>query len=66
MVIKINGKIEKVEKALDLSELILEKGLSADRIVVEHNFRIILKEDLGGIRLKENDSIEIVSFVGGG
>jgi thiamine biosynthesis protein ThiS len=37
-----------------------------DHIVVEHNLNITSKADWQKIALKEDDSIEIVSFVGGG
>jgi len=66
MKIKINGKDESVERSVNISELISKKGLSCDKIVVEHNLRIVYKEEWAGIALQENDNIEIVSFVGGG
>ncbi|MCX5709726.1 MAG: sulfur carrier protein ThiS [Candidatus Omnitrophica bacterium] len=66
MKIKINGKSEDIEKKLNLAQLISEIGLCAQHIVVEHNLRIIPKEEWGGVDLRELDSIEIVSFVGGG
>jgi thiamine biosynthesis protein ThiS len=66
MNIKINGKGEYVEKAGSIAELISRKGLSCDRIVVEHNLRVVPREEWAGIALQENDNIEIVSFVGGG
>jgi len=66
MIIKINGKGEAVDKPVNLMELILAKGLVPERIVVEHNFKIASKTDWQGIVLKEDDNVEIVSFVGGG
>ena len=66
MVIKINGKEEAIDTPGSLVELILNKELVPDHIVVEHNFRIAPKDEWADIRLKENDNIEIVSFVGGG
>ncbi|MCX5711088.1 MAG: sulfur carrier protein ThiS [Candidatus Omnitrophica bacterium] len=66
MKIKINGKNEDIEKRLNLDQLILEKGLCAERIVVEHNLRIVPKEEWKRVILHELDNIEIVSFVGGG
>ena len=66
MRIKINGKDETIDKPVNLTELILARGLVPEHIVVEHNFSIILKTDWPCITLKENDNIEIVSFVGGG
>lgn len=66
MNIKINGKSEILNGVLNLAELILLKGLVPEHIVVEHNYNIIGKEDWDTIALKENDNLEIISFVGGG
>jgi len=66
MVIKINGKNESVDNPVNLTELISSKGLVPEHIVVEHNFRITPSDEWAGIKLKENDNVEIVSFVGGG
>jgi sulfur carrier protein len=66
MNIRINGKDETLKSPSTVEALVSEKGLSADRIVIEHNRRIVPQEEWPGIMLRENDSIEIVSFVGGG
>jgi len=66
MNIKINGNPEAVEKITTIADLVAEKRLAPDRIVVEHNYRITSKEEWAGIALRENDNVEIVSFVGGG
>ncbi len=66
MIITINGKPEEVKMQLNLAELILSKGLPANNLVVEHNSRILPQHQWQNIALKENDTIEIVSFVGGG
>lgn len=66
MNIKINGNPESVGKITTMADLVTEKRLSPDRIVVEHNYRIAPKEEWPGITLRENDNVEIVSFVGGG
>jgi len=66
MLLKVNGKEETLEKELTILEYITEKNLNPERLVVEHNREIILKENLGDIKLKENDELEILSFVSGG
>lgn len=66
MKIKINGKHEEIGKKLNLAELILEKRLCAEHIVVEHNLRIVPEKEWAEVSLHELDNIEIVSFVGGG
>jgi sulfur carrier protein len=66
MQIKINGKSETVQSSLSLGELILGKGLTPGHIVVEHNYNIVAQEEWGKITVRDNDNIEIISFVGGG
>ena len=66
MILTLNGKQESIERPLSLDALVAAKGLCPDKIVVEHNFSIISKEDWPKIVLKDQDMIEIISFVGGG
>ena len=66
MILTLNGKQELIEKPVTLNALVAAKGLCPDKIVVEHNFCIIAKEDWPKITLKDQDMIEIISFVGGG
>jgi len=64
--VKVNGQTQSLSEGMNLSELIQQKGLNPRRIVVEHNLRIIKSEELPQVGIKENDTIEIVSFLGGG
>jgi len=66
MKIKINGKEEEIENKSTLLELVKNRRLIPEKIVVEHNMKIISKENLSDVIVNEDDSIEIVSFVGGG
>ena len=66
MILTLNGKQESIDRPLSLDALVAAKGLCPDKIVVEHNFSIISKEDWSKIMLKDQDMIEIISFVGGG
>jgi thiamine biosynthesis protein ThiS len=66
MLININGKSEEVKMKANLADLILNKGLCAERVVIEHNLCIVPRQEWQNITLEENDSIEIISFVGGG
>ena len=66
MILKINGKEEKVEPATNLTALVEARGLRPERIVVEHNLQIVPREKWTEVTLAENDSLEIISFVGGG
>jgi sulfur carrier protein len=65
MKIMVNGRLEDIS-ACSLLDFMEAKGLSAGGAVVEYNERIVKKADWGTIRLKENDSLEVLRFVGGG
>lgn len=66
MNVTINGKTKTVPCNLSLRELIEQNKLNPDAVVIEINRNIVPKSDYSAISLKENDVIEIVSFVGGG
>ena len=66
MILKINGKEDNVAECRNLLDLIESKGLHNKAVVVEHNYKIIKKEQWKDTILGEKDNIEIVSFVGGG
>jgi len=66
MKIKINGGSENVGSNLSLAQLIVDKKLSPEKIVVEYNLRVVPASEWSGIIISDNDSIEILSFLGGG
>ncbi|SEM43306.1 sulfur carrier protein [Syntrophus gentianae] len=67
MRVRINGREENLPDGLvSLQELVENRGLVPERVVVEVNLQVISREDWPTVRLQEEDSIEIVSFVGGG
>jgi sulfur carrier protein len=66
MKVKVNGKEQIIEEGLTLSAFISDKALVPERVVVEHNGRIAPKDEWKDIFIRENDRLEILSFVGGG
>ncbi|WHH60696.1 sulfur carrier protein ThiS [Petroclostridium sp. X23] len=66
MEITLNGKKEVLDKEMTLLELIEYKGLNPISVVVEYNANIVKKEEWDNISLKENDTLEVLRFVGGG
>ena len=67
MIIWINGASETVpEESRSLEDLVAARGIARERVVVEHNLRIVSREQWPHVLLQDNDRIEIVSFVGGG
>lgn len=64
---RINGKEELIlENSMTLQEFIINRGLSPEKVVIEVNLQIIPRDEWPQINLQDNDSIEIISFVGGG
>ncbi len=66
MILTINGKQESIENPITLDALVVAKQLCPGKIVVEHNLRIVSREDWPKVMIGDRDMIEIVSFVGGG
>lgn len=62
----INGKHITLNGKKTILDLLNCYGLSSDRVVVELNKEIISREAYETIVLKEEDKVEIISFVGGG
>jgi sulfur carrier protein len=66
MYIKINGKDQELSGACTLEELVVNKNLMRNTIVIEQNGLIIPKKQWGRAAIGEGDVIEIIGFVGGG
>ena len=64
--ISVNGKIKSVIEKLTLYELIIDLKIPISKVAIELNKKIIDKKKLKKIKLKNNDIIEIVHFIGGG
>lgn len=63
--ITINGNLTEIETT-SLVEYFKNKEINPDSVIVLLNDNIIKKNNLKDIILQENDSLEIVKFVGGG
>lgn len=66
MEITVNGERRQVRSPLTIAELLAELGLDAGRVAVEHNRRLVKRNELDQIAISEGDELEIVHFVGGG
>jgi len=64
--IKINGKFLKINENLNLSIFIKQLKIPLKKVAIELNQEIIDKNNTKKIKLKKNDKIEIVHFIGGG
>ncbi len=66
MKIVINGKDEDINEGFSIGDLLRDKNLGFDEVVVEHNKVIIDKSDYDNIELKDKEVLEVLRFVGGG
>ncbi len=64
--IKVNGKVKTVLSDSKLSNLLNNLKIPLKKVAIELNQEIIDKKNTSNIKLKKNDKIEIVHFIGGG
>ena len=64
--IKVNGKNRSISETYKLSDLIKHLKIPIKKVAIELNQEIIEKKRTSNIKLKKNDKIEIVHFIGGG
>ena len=64
--IKINGKFLTINENLSLSIFLKKQKIPLKKVAIELNQEIIDKNEINKIKLKKNDKIEIVHFIGGG
>ena len=64
--IKINGKIKTINENTKLLNLVKNLKIPIKKVAIELNQEIIDKKKLNIIKLKKNDKIEVVHFIGGG
>ena len=69
MKITVNGEIQNIESNQDtpnLETVIKQLGYHPKAIVVEHNGKILPPSNWSNQKIKDEDSLEIVTIVGGG
>jgi sulfur carrier protein len=64
--IKINGKFLMINENLSLSIFLKQLKIPFKKVAIELNHQIIDKNKTNKIKLKNNDKVEIVHFIGGG
>ncbi len=64
--IKINGKFSLINENLSLLIFLRKLKIPLKKVAIELNQEIIDKNKLNRIKLRNNDKIEIVHFIGGG
>jgi thiamine biosynthesis protein ThiS len=64
--IKINGNLSTINDDLSLLSYLKKIKIPLKKVAIELNKEIIDKNKLGKTKLRKNDKIEIVHFIGGG
>lgn len=63
--VKVNG--EELDVAgKTITQFLEDANYNTERIVVERNMEIVPKDQYDSIAFEDGDSVEVVSFVGGG
>ncbi len=66
MQIAVNGEKKEYPTGTSLSELLKSLDIDEKHVAVELNLKIVPRSQFSEQLLAENDSLEIVTFVGGG
>ena len=63
--IKVNGKIKNISENTSLLDIVKSLKIPIKKVAIELNEEIVDKKKLNITKLKTNDKIEIVHFIGG-
>ena len=63
--IKLNGKEKQIAKDSKIDKLINDLKIPIRKVAIELNQKILDKKKLNKIKLKKNDKVEIVHYIGG-
>ena len=64
--IKLNGKLKLIDENYKIENLIKDLKIPIKKVDIELNEEIMNKKRLNRVKLKKNDQVEIVHFIGGG
>ena len=64
--IKLNGKTKTILENLTVKNLVNDLNIPLNKVAIEFNNEILDKKKLNRFKLRKNDKIEIVHFIGGG
>jgi len=66
MEVVLNGERRQVPDHMNLEGLLEHLHLKSERVAIEHNRRIVKREDWSKVQVQAGDELEVVHFVGGG
>ena len=64
--INLNGKNRLISSKMSLKSLLNNNKIPINKVAIEINEEIINKKKISKIKLKNEDKVEIVHFIGGG
>ncbi len=64
--IQLNGKTHHLKKSLNVSQLLNSLMINKKKVAIEINGEVLSKDNYDSYRIKQNDVVEIVTFIGGG
>jgi len=64
--IRLNGKSKVIHENYKIQSLLSDLKIPLKKVAIELNQEILNKKKLSKIKIKKNDKIEIVHFIGGG
>jgi sulfur carrier protein len=66
ILVVVNGEDVNVPVGTTVSTLLQRLDVPPQRVAVEHNRRVVPRNEHSTVRLNHGDHVEIVTFVGGG
>ena len=64
--IQLNGKPYSLSEGVNIDSLLEELSIPKAKVAIELNRKVLHKENYTKTVLKNNDQVEIVTFIGGG
>ena len=66
MRITLNGESREVADGHSVAALLADLGISAERVAVELNLKVVDRQTFPGTPLCDGDRVEVIGFIGGG
>ncbi|GJL62694.1 MAG: hypothetical protein NPIRA04_13480 [Nitrospirales bacterium] len=66
MDIQVNGESQTLQDGLTVTDLLQQLDIRTEKVAVELNLKILDRDEFSTSILRHGDTIEILSFIGGG
>ena len=64
--VKINGQNKEMKDNSTIADFLKDNNINPIEVTIEHNFEIVNPKNVTNINLKDQDTLEVLRFVGGG